>query len=228
MAKKHNKNAKKKKKVNQSTKPKVSQEIKPKAVQKKSTTGNQANTKKGPTRNEIMFFKIGIAVIAIGLVVAAIVMIVSYFMNKEEVNPYIDYNHLETEEIVAMTKYINDTTYGDLDYFQGKDQYEDLRVILSQNDVFYFYFYSSSSINEEIKAEIDKLDSVENLPILFVDLEAAENLTLFEDANLTHLNLDTDQDDMLLIYDMQPDNIDEFFELQTNVLDIIATIEGNL
>ena len=230
MAKKQNKNAKNKKKQNKNTKnkKKTNHNTTQKTNPKKSKTASLTEASKEPSKNEILFFKIGVSVIAIGLVVVAIVMIVSNFMNKEEINPYIDYNHFKTEELAAMTKYIDETTYGDLDYFTGKTEYEDIRVILNQNDIFYFYFYHSNQINEEIKTEIDKLEGVENLPLIFINLDAIDNLNLFEDENLTHLNLDAELDDMLLIYDMQPDSIDEFFELQTNVSDIIATLEGNL
>jgi len=154
-------------------------------------------------------------------------MIVNNYMTQEDVDPYADYNQLQTEELVAITKYVNDTTYGDLDYFIGKSQYEDLRVILNQYDVFYFYFYHSSTLNEEIQAEIDKLEDVLDSPLLFIDLDASENIILLEDTNLAHLNLSADDNDMLLVYDMQPESIDDFFMLYTDGTDIIEQL-GNL
>ena len=220
MAKKKNNQAKKNQKQNSN--------IKSKVVQNKKVAANPVKATREPSKNEIMFFRIGIAVVALGLVVAAIVMIVSSFMNKEDVNPYEDYNHLTTEEFVAMTKYVNDTTYGDLDYFQGKTEYEDLRVILDQNVVFHFYFYRSSVINEDIQVEIDKLENIIDSSLLFIDLDGFGNSTLLEDENLAHLNLPTDVDNMLLVYNMQPDDISEFFNLETKVSDIIDILIENL
>lgn len=229
MAKKQNKNAMNKKKVNPNTKPKVKQNVKPKVTQNKTTAASLVKANKGPSKNEILFFKIGIFVISIGLVVAAIVMIVSFFMNKEEENPYIDYNHFQTDELVEMTKHVTDTIYGELDYFySGKEQYKDFRVILEQNTVFYFYFYNSTKINEDIQTEIDKLNDVEKLPLLFIDLSKPGNMTMFENEQLAHLKLVKDIDNMLLTYDMEPDSADERFKLDTKVSDIIATIVGNL
>ncbi|BCR35169.1 hypothetical protein [Mariniplasma anaerobium] len=223
MAKKQNKNAKNRKKVNSKT----NVQAKPKANQTKKATMIPVNTKREPSKSEIKFFRIGIAIIALGLVVAAIVMIVNNYMTQEDVDPYADYNQLQTEELVAITKYVNDTTYGDLDYFIGKSQYEDLRVILNQYDVFYFYFYHSSDLNEEIQTEIDKLEDIIDSPLLFIDLDASENIILLEDTNLTHLNLNADDNDMLLVYDMQPESIEDFFMLYTDVEDIIEQL-GNL
>ncbi len=215
MAKKQNKNAKKRQKAKQT------------APQPKKPTVSPIKGKREPSKGEIKFFRIGVAIIVLGLVVAAIVIIVNNYMTQEEVNPYEDYNHLQTEELAAITKYVNNTTYGDLDYFTGKSQYADLRVILNQYDVFYFYFYHSSDINEDIKAEIDAMEDIVDSALLFIDLDAYENITLLEDANLTHLSLSTEANDMLLIYDVQPESIDDFFTLETEAADIIDQL-GNL
>lgn len=223
MAKKHNKNAKKRKKANSKT----NVQAKPKANETKKTAAETLKSKREPSKNEIKFFRIGIAIIAIGLVVAAIVIIVNNYMTQEEVDPYADYNQLQTEELVAITKYVDDTTYGDLDYFIGKTQYEDLRVILNQYDEFYFYFYHSSDINEDIQTEIDKLVDILDSQLLFVDLDASENIILLDNEDLTHLNLSADDNDMLLVYDMQPESIDDFFMLYDDVEDIVEQL-GNL
>ncbi len=211
MAKKQTKNA------NKSQKPK----------QEKNNVVNQKNQKRELTKNEIVFFRIGVSVIALGLVVAAIVMIVNYYMNDVEVSPYEDYQHFDTEELVAMTKKIDNTTYGTHEYFLGKSEFEDFRVILNDNELFYFYFYDGSNINEDIRTEIETLEQIEQLPLIFIDLNSPWNIELFENADLNHLNLDSNADNMLLIYDMQPETSDEFFKLETDVDDIIAEL-GNL
>lgn len=198
-----------------------------KPKQTKNNVVNKKNQKRELTKNEIMFFRIGVSVIAIGLVVAAIVMIVQSYLGNNEVNPYEDYLHFETEQLVAMTQKIDNTTYGDPDYFIGKSAYDDFRVILNNHEVFYFYFYNSSAINEDIQAEIEALTNIDELPLIFIDLEDSGNATLFEDANLSHLSLNQEADHMLLIYDMQPASTDEFFQLETNIDDIIAEL-GNI
>ncbi len=198
-----------------------------KSKQVKNTGTNKKNQKRELTKNEIMFFRVGVSVIAIGLVVAAIVIIINSYMNGNEKNPYEDYLHFETEELVAMTQRIDNTTYGDLDYFIGKSQFDDFRVILNQYNVFYFYFYSSKNINEEIQETIEGLEDIENLPLIFINLDDPWNVELLENANLTHLNLNTSADDMLLIYDMQPASTDEFFRVETDIDDIVQEL-GNI
>lgn len=216
MTKKQNKNTKTKQKTNQVT----NQKPKPKG----NTAVNVTKASKAPSKNELVFFRVGVSVIAIGLIVAVIVMIVNNYMSKEDVNPYEDYNHLETEELVAITKYVNSTTYGDLDFFVGKSKYDDLRVILNKYDVFYFYFYHSESINKDILAAIEKLENVEKLPLLFIDLDDIGNIALFEETDLTHLNLVATADNMLLTYNMSPANVDEFFKLETSVSNIVTEL----
>ena len=222
MAKKQNKNAKNKAK----NKAKSTQNKNQKIAPKQSIPETKLKDKRTLTKNEVLFFRVGVTVVAIGLVVAAIVMIVNYYMGREEVGPYDDYQHFVTEELVAMTQKINDTTYGDLDYFVGKSKYDDFRVVLNDNDVFYFYFYDGNNINEEIQAEIESLENISDLPLIFVDLSDVLNAELLTNASLSHLNLDAEADDMLLIYDMQPESVDGFFELETDVDDIILALQN--
>ena len=218
MAKKQNKKSKNKAKSTQNKNQKI--------APKQSIPETKLKDKRNLTKNEIAFFRIGITIVGIGLVVAAIIMIVNYYMEKEDVGPYDEYQHFITEELVAMTQKINDTTYGDLDYFLGKSDYDTFRVILDENDVFYFYFYDSNNINEEIQAEIESLENISELPLIFVDLSEPYNTELLTNASLSHLNLDANADDMLLIYDMQPESVDGFFELETDVDDIILALQN--
>jgi hypothetical protein len=222
MAKKQNKNAKNKAK----NKTKSTQNKNQKIAPKQSIPETKLKDKRTLTKNEILFFRVGVTVVAIGLVVAAIIMIVNYYMGREDVGPYDEYQHFTTEEIVAMTQKINDTTYGDLDYFVGKSDYDEFRVVLNDNEVFYFYFYDGSNINEEIQTEIESLENISDLPLIFVDLSDALNAELLTNASLSHLNLDAEADDILLIYDMQPESVDGFFELETDVDDIILALQN--
>jgi hypothetical protein len=218
MAKKQNKKSKNKAKSTQNKNQKI--------APKQSIPETKLKDKRNLSKNEILFFRVGVTIVAIGLVVAAITMIVNYYMGQEEVGPYDEYQHFITEEIVAMTQKINDTTYGDLDYFVGKSDYDEFRVILNDNDVFYFYFYDGNNINEEIQTTIEGLENISELPLIFVDLSEPYNTELLTNTSLTHLNLDAEADDMLLIYDMQPDSVDGFFELETDVDDIIVALQN--
>jgi hypothetical protein len=218
VAKKQNKKSKNKAKSTQNKNQKI--------APKQSIPETKLKDKRSLSKNEILFFRVGVTIVALGLVVAAIVMIVNYYMGQEEVGPYDDYQHFITEEIVAMTQKINDTTYGDLDYFVGKSDYDEFRVILNDNDVFYFYFYDGNNINEEIQTTIEGLENISELPLIFVDLSEPYNTELLTNTSLTHLNLDAEADDMLLIYDMQPDSVDGFFELETDVDDIILALQN--
>jgi|GEM_PF-636776 len=218
MAKKQNKKSKNKAKSTQNKNQKI--------APKQSIPETKLKDKRNLSKNEILFFRVGVTIVAIGLVVAAIVMIVNYYMEKEDVGPYDEYQHFITEELVAMTQKINDTTYGDLDYFVGKSDYDEFRVILNDNDVFYFYFYDGNNINEEIQTTIEGLENISDLPLIFVDLSEPYNTELLTNTSLTHLNLDAEADDMLLIYDMQPDSVDGFFELETDVDDIILALQN--
>jgi hypothetical protein len=218
MAKKQNKKSKNKAKSTQNKNQKI--------APKQSIPETKLKDKRKLTKNEVLFFRVGVTVVAIGLVVAAIVMIVNYYMGQEDVGPYDDYQHFITEELVAMTQKVNDTTYGDLDYFVGKSDYDDFRTILNENDVFYFYFYDGNNINEDIQSEIESLENISELPLIFVDLSEPYNTELLTDTSLAHLNLDAEADDMLLIYDMQPESVDGFFELETDVNDIIVALQN--
>jgi len=218
MAKKQNKKSTNKAKSTQNKNQKI--------APKQSIPETKLKDKRNLSKNEILFFRVGVTIVAIGLVVAAIVMIVNYYMEKEDVGPYDEYQHFITEELVAMTQKINDTTYGDLDYFVGKSDYDEFRVILNDNDVFYFYFYDGNNINEEIQTTIEGLENISDLPLIFVDLSEPYNTELLTNTSLTHLNLDAEADDMLLIYDMQPDSVDGFFELETDVDDIILALQN--
>ena len=218
MAKKQNKKSKNKAKSTQNKNQKI--------APKQSIPETKLKDRRNLSKNEILFFRVGVTIVAIGLVVAAITMIVNYYMGQEEVGPYDEYQHFITEEIVAMTQKINDTTYGDLDYFVGKSDYDEFRVILNDNDVFYFYFYDGNNINEEIQTTIEGLENISELPLIFVDLSEPYNTELLTNTSLTHLNLDAEADDMLLIYDMQPDSVDGFFELETDVDDIILALQN--
>ncbi len=205
---------------NKNTKSNKGNEIKRKVVGKKELS--ETNPKREPSKNEVRFFKIGVWLMALTLVVLAAVLLVQYFTAEAEVGPFDDNIHIDQTELQIITKDNGDGTFGEFSLFPVNEDNKDLRDALNENDVIYIYFYSSSSIDEEIKTVIESLSNIDNIPILFIDLDLAVNETLFENVELAHLNLDADAENMLLVFDLFPE--DEFLVLFTNISDILFEI----
>lgn len=183
-------------------------------------TGMKASPKKEPSKNEIMFFRIGMWAIGLTLVVVGIVLLVQHFMTEEEAVPYEDYMHVNVTVLKNIVKDNGDNTYGDIAYFDGKDEFADLRSVLNSNDVVYVYFYRSSDVNTDIKAAIEAVAGIDDMAFFFVDLDLADSASLFTTAELTFLNLDETKDNMLLIFDFD----DTPVQLETRVSDILIEI----
>ncbi|MCF7931362.1 MAG: hypothetical protein K9L02_07630 [Acholeplasmataceae bacterium] len=206
-----------------SSKTKSNTNTKNKAPQKSvvvQKTGMKASPKKEPSKNEIMFFRIGMWAIALTIVVVSIVLLVQHFMTEEEVVPFDDYLHVTVSDLKYITQQDIYGVYGDFSYFDGKDQYEDLRAVLNSNDFVYVYFYRSSDLNLDIKAAIEALVGLEDMAFLFVDLDLADSAGLFTTAEIAHLNLDETKDNMFLIFDINAQS----FQLETRVSDILIEI----
>ena len=183
----------------------------PKKVEIKNNTTTKPvvkkSEKKEPSKQEIMFFRIGIIVITLTIVVAAIIMLVTYFMDKEtEETPFLDQLQISEDDLVHLM--INDPTFGyvvDQDYFTKYDNYNECRILISENDEIYIYLYRSSEVNLETETIIDDTD-FEGLAFFFLDLDVFT--TIYENANLDHLNLETDASEMLVIFN----TVDQGFE----------------
>jgi len=179
----------------------------------------KTNPKREPSKNEVMFFRIGMSVIALTLVILAIVLVIQYFVKQdEETGPFDDYISINANDLLVITQEDEYGVFGDFSYFDGKEVYEDLRTVLYSNDFIYVYFYRSSEINEELETAILAIEGLSDMAFLFVDLDT--ETTLFETPGLDHLNLDDTRDNMFLIFDV---NAQEF-QLEIRVSDILIEI----
>ncbi|MBU1094157.1 MAG: hypothetical protein KKH01_06820 [Firmicutes bacterium] len=176
--------------------------------------------KREPTKNELLFFRIGMWVIVLTFVVAGIVLLIQHFMVEEEVVPYEDYLHVTSTDLTYLTQEDEYGVFGDFSYFDGKDDYVDLRAVINSNDFIYVYFYRSSDVDLDIKAAIEGITDFESMAFLFVDLDLTDSANLFTSAALTHLNLDSERDNMFLIFDINAQS----FQLEVRVSDILIEI----
>lgn len=165
------------------------------------------NEKKEPSKQEIMFFRIGIIVITLTIAVAAIIMLVTYFMDKEtEEQPFTDQLQITEDDLVHLM--INDPTFGyvvDRDYFTKYDNYSEWLTMINSNDEILIYFYKSSEVNLETETIINDKD-FEGKTFFFLDLDVFT--TIYENENLEHLNLLVDEPEMLVIFN----TVDQGFE----------------
>lgn len=163
--------------------------------------------KKEPSKQEIMFFRIGIIVISLMITIAAIIMLVTYFMDKEaEQKPFIDEFQITENDLVHLM--INDPSFGyvvDQDYFTKYDNYSEWRTLINENDEIYIYLYKSSEVNLETETIINE-SNIEGRAFFFLDLDVFT--TIYENTNLVHLNLLENEPEMLVIFN----TIDQGFE----------------
>lgn len=187
------------------------QKQQPKKVEVKNnqTTKNvvKKNEKKEPSKQEIMFFRIGIIVITLTILVAAIIMLVTYFMDKDSEDvPFEDQLHITETDLVHLM--INDPVFGyvvDYDYFTKYGNYSEWLKMINENDEIYIYFYKASDVNQETKVVIDETD-LEGRAFFFLNLDSY--LKIFENQDLGHLNLQSDSSEMLVIFN----TVDQGFE----------------
>ncbi|MFA5474073.1 MAG: hypothetical protein WC225_00900 [Acholeplasmataceae bacterium] len=220
MAKKVNKKKK--------TKPQAKEPITQPTPKKTSQPVTQKKKEKQPmTKNEALFFKVGIVVVVLAIIAAVIIMIVNTYLHQAPENPFEDYLHFDTTELVEMMKETDDPTiFGDQDYFYGKTQYEQFRTLLNSNTVFYFYFYRSDQINEDLKTLFESMENINDRPIIFIKTDAIRNLALFEDAGLMHLGLPKEEVNILLTFNTEPETLDGFFQIETDVAEMITILEN--
>lgn len=168
----------------------------------------KTQSKREPSKNEILFYKIGMSIIGLTIVTLAIIFIVRYYMEKDEnENPFSDYFHITVAELEIFATYIDDIgSYGDLTQFDGKSEYDDLRAKIANEETIYFFFYKASDINEDVKAALDAIENIEDKPILFINMDdMIYNDTLFTSQILQHLNLDETRSHMFLKFDIYED-----------------------
>lgn len=179
----------------------------------------KTNTKREPTKNEILFFRAGMSVIALTLITVAIIFTIQYFMDKEDKpGVFDDYISITAEDLKNLTGYdTNSGVYGDFTYFAGKDEYEDLFDLINQNSKIYIYFYSSSNLNDEI-VDLIKESDLEGKAFFLVDLDS--EASKLETSEYTHLNLDLGRTNLLVTFDVEMQE----FKTEIRVVDIVREI----
>ena len=193
------------------------------SVQKQVTDkGNKelakTNPKREPSKNEILFFRIGMSVIALTLITVAIIFTIEYFMNDEEVpGVYDDYISITASDLKYLIYDDGSGVYGDFSYFQGKTDYEELLQLINDNNDIYIYFYRGTDIDDEIKELILSKD-LSDKAFFFVDLDEAQDG--LAGAEFAHLDLDLTRDNLFLTFDVEA----QTFSLEIRVVDILREI----
>jgi hypothetical protein len=215
MARVQQKSKNKKKPVNQNNK-KV--DVKKSENQKVDLVKTQP--KKEVSKNEILFYRIGMSLVVLTLITVAIIFTVRYFMDQEEEDMvYEDYIHITQNDLRYLTYDDGTGVYGDFSYFSGLTGYDDLVEAIYSNNIIYVYFYRSSKVSEEIKNKIESLD-LEGMAFFLLDLDDPRNLSVLEMNELSHLNLEANRDNMLLIFNIELQE----FDLEVRTADILAEL----
>jgi hypothetical protein len=108
-----------------SNKPQAKQQVNPKSKVELAKT----NPKREPTKNEIMFFRIGMIVIALTMIIGTVVILIRYFMNEEEEKGvFDDYIHLTDENFKILTAEDESGTYGQLGINSTPDRSSPVQV----------------------------------------------------------------------------------------------------
>lgn len=180
----------------------------------------KTNPKREPSKNEILFFRIGISLIALTLITTAIIFTIRYFMDRnEEAGVYDDYTHVTVRELGYFMRYYPESnSYGDFSEFDGYSEYDELRTLIDGQDKLYFYFYRSSNINEDITQALQAVEDLSDKPVLFVDMDDAQNSELFTNEWLRHLNLEDSRQSMFLIYDIYADEPFDLWVLTSHII----------
>jgi len=202
----------------------VKEQNKKAAVNNKNNTAKsktelaKTNPKREASKNEILFFRLGMSIIALTLITVAIIFTIRYFMNEDEKEViYEDLIHITTNDLKYLTYNDGSGVYGDFAYFNGLTDKEDLVEVINTNNLIYVYFYRSSKINEEIQVLIEGLD-LEGKAFLLLDLD--KNTTVFDLTEKGDFTLDNTRDNMLLIFNVEA----QTFQLEIRVVDIVREI----
>jgi hypothetical protein len=203
-----------------SNKPQAKQPVNPKSKVELAKT----NPKREPTKNEIMFFRIGMIVIALTMIIGTVVILIRYFMNEEaEKGVFDDYIHLTAENFQILTADDGFGSFGQRDFYQGVVGYEDLNEKLASNDIMYVYFYRSSDVNEETVEVIKAIEDFDEYAFFLVDID--QNPNLFQTPGIEYLGLSSTSNHMLLTFNYNPVNTeDDPFILWTTTSNILIDL----
>jgi hypothetical protein len=177
-----------------------------------------------PSKQEMMFFRIGISIIALLVVTVSIVFAIRYFMeDTEEEGPANQFEHVTAADLenIFMIDELNTTPYVNEEYFQGKD----ILQKLLNNTVYYVFVYRSSLIEDtSYLALIESIPNLDSLPFFLIDLDRDPDIRTNE--KLQHLGMTETHDFQLIIFDMQNLNEDgSHFTVWTRERDITIDLE---
>jgi hypothetical protein len=179
----------------------------------------KAPVKKVASKNEIMFFRLGMSIIALALITVAIIFTIEHFMNKdEEPGVFDDYISITASDLSYLTGYDdNSGVYGGFTYFAGQESYAELFSLINSNTEIYIFFYSSSALNDDVVNAIKDAD-LEGKAFFIIDLDKeAANLG---GAAFAHLNLDLNRTNLLVTFDVELQE----FSIELRAVDIIREL----
>jgi hypothetical protein len=212
-------------KTNQ-TNQKSKNQVKPQA-QKTNLKSRQelakTNAKAEPSKNEIMFFRIGLIVIGLTVIIGAVIVLIQYFMaTTEKELPFDDYIHITAENLAVFIGEDEFGNFGDRQYYNGSEGYDEINEKVNANDILYVYFYKSSDMQDDVVDAILALENLDDLSFVFIDMD--QNPNLFQNATLSFLGLNENADQMLLTFDYYPENPEERFTVWSDTNNILIDI----
>jgi hypothetical protein len=210
--------------TNQKSKLNVSKQAQPKVNPKSKAELAKTNPKKEPSKNEILFFRIGLIVIGLTVIIGAVIVLIQYFMSTtEEVLPFDEYTHITVENLEAFVKEDEFGNFGQRDFYFGVDGYEDINEKINANDTMYVYFYRSSDLEQDVVDAILEIENLDALSFFFIDLD--NNTAVGQVAGLSYLGLNPSASQMLLTFEYNPVNTeDPFFTVWSDTNNILIDI----
>ena len=197
---------------NQKKKP-TNQKSAPKKAPTKAELA-KTNARREPSKNEILFFRIGIMVVLVTIVTVAIIFTIQYFMNKDEESAvFEDYIHITDFDLKYLTYYDeNSGVYGDFSYFIGLEDKEEVLRLINANDHIYIYFYRSSNLQDEVVDKIKSLD-LEDVAFFLMDMDRYESI--FTDQTISHLGLSQDKTQVFVKFFVDAENDQDRFTVES-------------
>ena len=176
-----------------------------------------------PSKNEILFFRIGLIVIGLTVIIGAVIVLIQYFMSKtEDELPFDDYIHITAENLANFVGEDEFGNFGDRNFYFGVDGYADITAKVNANDILYVYFYKSSDLQMDVIDEILALENLDELSFIFIDID--QNPALFQNAKLSFLGLSSTATHMLLTFDYYPENPENRFTVWSDSRNILIDI----
>jgi len=191
----------------------TNQKTAPKKVASKGELA-KTNPRREPSKNEILFYRIGIMVVLITIVTVAIIFTIQYFMNQEEETfVFEDQIHITDMDLKYLTYFDeNSGVYADFSYFIGREDKEEILRLINANDTIYIYFYRGSNLQDEV---IDKIESLNLENVAFFVLNMDLYQSIFTDQTIGHLELTEDKNQVLVKFVVDAENNEDRFVVES-------------